>query len=299
MAEIVNTKIFDAQKKFVDFTGLDYFWAKVKSYVDDVDTTLDGRIDAVAGDVASIQAELNSLSGGAGSIATQIDNAIAKLDVEDTAVDGEYVSGVSETDGKITVTRAALPDYTDVYDAKGTAAALDAAMDARVKVLEAIDHDKLAADASAAAVATVLDGAPEKFDTLKEIAQWISDSETAESAADLVTRVTDIENTVGTAKTDTDEATGIFKIIEDNENVTSNALNDLNTRVTANTDAIAAAAADVDAKLADYYKKTETYSSSEVDDLLATNSANDQAYTDQLFASIQFASEADIDGLFA
>jgi hypothetical protein len=71
--------------------------------------------------------------------------------------------------------------------------AADEAMDERVKVLEAIDHDKLAADASAAAVATVLDGAPEKFDTLKEIAQWISDSETATEAADLVTRVGALE----------------------------------------------------------------------------------------------------------
>jgi hypothetical protein len=66
-------------------------------------------------------------------------------------------------------------------------------MDTRVKVLEEIDHDKLASDAAASAVATVLDGAPEKFDTLKEVAQWISDSESAASAADLVTRVAALE----------------------------------------------------------------------------------------------------------
>ena len=66
-------------------------------------------------------------------------------------------------------------------------------MDARVAVLEAIDHNKLATDASAAAVATVLDGAPESFDTLKEVAQWIANSESAASAADLVTRVAALE----------------------------------------------------------------------------------------------------------
>lgn len=49
-------------------------------------------------------------------------NLIAALDVADDAVAGQYVSAVSETDGKIKVTRAALPDYTDVYDAKGSAA---------------------------------------------------------------------------------------------------------------------------------------------------------------------------------
>jgi hypothetical protein len=37
------------------------------------------------------------------------DAAIADLDVEDTAVPGEYVSQVTETDGKIEVTRVALP----------------------------------------------------------------------------------------------------------------------------------------------------------------------------------------------
>ena len=42
--------------------------------------------------------------------------------VADAAVVGQYVSSVSEADGKISVTRAALPDYTEVYDAKGSAA---------------------------------------------------------------------------------------------------------------------------------------------------------------------------------
>ena len=78
-------------------------------------------------------------------------------------------------------------------DAKGYADGLNTAMDDRVKVLEAIDHEQLASDASAAAVATVLDGAPEKFDTLKEIAQWISNSESAATAADLVNRVKELE----------------------------------------------------------------------------------------------------------
>lgn len=40
------------------------------------------------------------------------DALIAALDVTDTAVEGQYVSAVSETDGKISVTRADLPTYT-------------------------------------------------------------------------------------------------------------------------------------------------------------------------------------------
>lgn len=351
MAEVINTNVFDATKKFVDFAGLDYFWEKAKAYVDGVDTAMDGRVSALettvgnansglVKDVRAIQDELNSLSGGAGSIATQIENALGTLDVADAAVAGQYVSSVSETDGKITVTRADLPVYEEV----GVAKDFNDAMDARVKVLEAIDHDKLAADASAAAVATVLDGAPEKFDTLKEIAQWISDSETADSAADLVTRVSTLETTVGDAESGLvkdiadlkavdatnlqaakDYADGlkttIDGVIEENERVTSESLTDLNTRVEtlegkdayvkvdvdkqisdAQAAAIAQAKLDAAAALADYYKKTETYSKTEVDTLLSTNSTGDRAYakqyTDELFQSITFASNSDIDALF-
>ena len=68
-----------------------------------------------------LQDQINNLTGEAGNIATQINNAIGALDVTDAAVVGQYVSSVSETDGKISVSRAALPDYTEVYDAKGAA----------------------------------------------------------------------------------------------------------------------------------------------------------------------------------
>lgn len=80
------------------------------------------EVKTVDVNLKGLQDQINSLTGGAGSITTQINNAINKLDVADTAVTGQYVSSVSETDGKISVTRVALPDYTEVYDAKGAAA---------------------------------------------------------------------------------------------------------------------------------------------------------------------------------
>lgn len=64
-------------------------------------------------------------------------------------------------------------------------------MDARVVKLEAIDHNKIAADAAAAAVAGVIDDAPESFDTLKEVAAWIANND---HATDVATLMTDVEN---------------------------------------------------------------------------------------------------------
>lgn len=45
---------------------------------------------------------------GTTAVATQIDNAIKALDVEDTDEDGKYVTGVTQTDGKITAIKDTL-----------------------------------------------------------------------------------------------------------------------------------------------------------------------------------------------
>lgn len=79
--------------------------------------------------INSLREEFENNSSDETSITTQIENAIAALDVNDNAVEGQYVSSVSEIDGKITVTRAALPDYTEFYDAKGTAATVQGNLD--------------------------------------------------------------------------------------------------------------------------------------------------------------------------
>ena len=66
---------------------------------------------------------------------------------------------------------------------------------------------------------------------------------------------------------------------------------------TAKSEAIAQAKADAAESLKSYYTKEE------VNNLLSTNSAADQAYaktyTDQLFGSFKFAANSDIDALFA
>lgn len=78
-----------------------------KAYVDGKDAAMDERVDVLE---AAIAAD--------GVVDTKIQNAINALDVTDTAVAGKYVSAVNEVDGKVVITRADLPDYTETYAAK-------------------------------------------------------------------------------------------------------------------------------------------------------------------------------------
>jgi hypothetical protein len=165
MSEVINTNVFSEDKKFVDITGLRYFLEKTKGYVDGADSVLSGKISANELAIKSINEELATLDGGLGSVGTQIDNKIAELKLPETyeakgAAADALDAAKSYVDGKV----------DGKFDAAGTAAGLNTAMDARVVKLEAIDHNKIAADAAAAAVAGVIDDAPESFDTLKEVA---------------------------------------------------------------------------------------------------------------------------------
>lgn len=144
--------------------------------------------------IANLAALVSDLTGGStDSIEGQITAAINALRTEivgtlDTA-DAKTLAAINdELDGLDVKVKAIADDYLKAADKQELNDAI-AGVSGRVATLEAIDHAKLASDASAAAVATILDGAPEKFDTLKEVAQWISDSESATTAADLVTRV--------------------------------------------------------------------------------------------------------------
>ena len=77
------------------------------------------------------------------------DGLVEALDVTDTAVAGEYVSAVNETDGKIAVTRAALPTYTLSTGSVNGTIALNG-VDAAVKGLGSAAYTETAAYATAA-----------------------------------------------------------------------------------------------------------------------------------------------------
>jgi hypothetical protein len=129
-------------------------------------------------------------------IDTKADKSVVDAMYTNTQID-ELVQGAKDyadgKDGAIADVSDRVTTVENILNDVGEGEELTKGLVSRVVDLEAIDHDKLAADASAAAVATILDGAPEKFDTLKEIAAWIADADTAEDAASLVTRVTDLE----------------------------------------------------------------------------------------------------------
>lgn len=72
---------------------------------------------AIAGEVtARNEAITNAINTEITNRDAAIKAGIEALDVTDTAVEGQYISQVVETDGKISVTRANLPDYSNKYD---------------------------------------------------------------------------------------------------------------------------------------------------------------------------------------
>ena len=76
--------------------------AGAKKYADSLDAAMDTRVKGL------------ETKMGSTSVSDQITAAISNLDKADTAVDGQYVSAVSEADGIITVTRTDLPSLTEV-----------------------------------------------------------------------------------------------------------------------------------------------------------------------------------------
>lgn len=114
-----------------------------KAYADGLDSAMDARVDALEA----------KFGGGEGTVEAQITAAVEALDVTDTVVDGQYVSSVSQIDGKVVVTRADLPDYSTTYDAYGSAAAVDA------KLTEEVNRATAAEGANATAIAGIKNGA--------------------------------------------------------------------------------------------------------------------------------------------
>ncbi len=198
VASQISTAVADAKtelKGSTSDTDASATIAGAKKYADKLDTAMDARVDA-----------LESAVGEGGSVAAQITAEIAKLDKADEAVAGKYVSAVSEEDGVITVVRADLPDYTNIYAAKEHNHAIDDviglqtalgdkanatdvnALSGKVSTLIGEDTDKSIRTIANEELAAQLipEGAKDSLNTLQEIAAWIQkhpDDASAMSAA--------------------------------------------------------------------------------------------------------------------
>lgn len=194
--------------KLVDINGLTRYHTKLKVVLntkqDVINDLADIRSGAAAGATAlqSIPAEYvteTELEGKGYATTEQVNTkqntlsdiqlAAANSGITTDKVSG-YDSHISNTGIHVTAEDKTKWNNAE-QNAKDYADGLNTTMNTRVTALETIDHDKLAADASAAAVAAVVDGAPESFDTLKEVAAWIGNND---HASDVATLMTDVEN---------------------------------------------------------------------------------------------------------
>ena len=180
---------------------------------------------AVEGDKVSTQ--IASLAKSIKAAAKTADDAIKALDVTDTAVVGQYVSAVSETDGKITVTRADLPTLS-VKEGSGQFAAVNNhEVEIKTTALNTVGLIKTeagkwqagAVDATSTGLATAADVAAEIVSDEEVIATALNDHENR------LKTVEGKEITVSSAKSDVGISVAEVK---DSSNVVTTAATNFN-----------------------------------------------------------------------
>lgn len=180
---------------------------------------------AVEGDKVSKQ--IASLAKSIKAAAKTADDAIKALDVTDTAVVGQYVSAVSETDGKITVTRADLPTLSVKTGSEQFAAVNNHEVEIKTTALNTVGLIKTeagkwqagTADAQSTGLATAADVAAEIVSDEEVIATALNDHENR------LKTVEGKEITVSSAKSDV--AISVAEV-KDNSNVVTTAATNFN-----------------------------------------------------------------------
>lgn len=193
-----------AKKSETEFTT----WVKSLVDVSDIDAYSKGEVDAKF--TANSTADQKYAKDYADSLAKNYDAAgkaqelIEALDVTDTAVTGQYVSAVSEVDGKVVVSREDLPTYTLASgSANGTVAfngadvAVTGLGSAAFTDSKAYDAAGSAATAKSEAIAAAAEDATNKVNTLKnnevkanaDAIAAIKDHDSVDSFADVMTEM--------------------------------------------------------------------------------------------------------------
>lgn len=142
--------------------------------------------DTVAVEGDKVASQIESLAKSIKTATKSADDAIKALDVTDTAVAGKYVSAVSETDGKITVTRADLPTLSVKTGSEQFAAVNNHEVEIKTTALNTVGLTKTGAgkwqagtvDAKSTGLATAADVAAEIVSDEEVIATALNDHET-------------------------------------------------------------------------------------------------------------------------
>lgn len=190
---------------------------------------------AIAEDDATVAVEGDKVSAQIASLAKSIkaatksaDDAIKGLDVTDTAVEGQYVSAVSETDGKITVERKDLPALSVKTGSEQFVGVANHEVEIKTTALNTVGLTKDAdsgkwtagkADAASTGLATAADVAAEIVSDEEVIATALNDHEN---------RLKTVEGkaiTVSSAKSDV--AIAVAEV-QDSNNVVTTAATNLN-----------------------------------------------------------------------
>lgn len=185
--------------------------------------------DTVAVEGNKVASQIESLAKSIKTATKSADDAIKALDVEDTAVEGKYVSAVSETDGVITVTRADLPTLSVKTGSEQFAAVNNHEVEIKTTVLNTVGLTKNketgkwqagTADAKSTGLATAADVAAEIVSDEEVIATALNDHENR------LKTVEGKEITVSSAKSDV--AISVAETKEDGSNVVTTAATNFN-----------------------------------------------------------------------
>lgn len=190
-------------------------------------TAIDAGDETVAVEGDKVSKQIASLAKSIKAASKTADDAIKALDVTDTAVAGQYVSAVSETDGKITVTRADLPTLS-VKEGSGQFAAVNNhEVEIKTTALNTVGLIKTeagkwqagAVDATSTGLATAADVAAEIVSDEEVIATALNDHENR------LKTVEGKEITVSSAKSDV--AISVAEV-KDSSNVVTTAATNFN-----------------------------------------------------------------------
>lgn len=181
--------------------------------------------DTVAVEGDKVASQIESLAKSIKTATKSADDAIKALDVEDTAVEGQYVSAVSETDGKITVERKDLPTLSVKTGSEQFAAVKNHEVEIKTTALNTVGLTKTeagkwqagTADAKSTGLATAADVAAEIVSDEEVIATALNDHENR------LKTVESKEITVSSAKSDV--AISVDEVKDSSDVVTTVATN--------------------------------------------------------------------------